>query len=137
MSEKTGTRMPATMAEIQLPFKFTVVHGADPSRRSSEQKAVTRSINLQGLIFETPNMEADSYHLSFTESTYGRNSLEISLDLGKRFGTIELAAQVDWYERRATALGHCFSVGVSFLDVPTDVMAILREYLQIQRSLSI
>jgi hypothetical protein len=124
------------MAEIQIPFKFIVVHGADPTRRSSQQRAVTKSINLQGLIFETPEMEVDSYHLSFTESTYGRNSLEISLDLGKRFGTIELVAQVDWYERRSTHLGHCFSVGVSFIDVPTDIMGILREYLIIQRSLS-
>jgi len=136
MSEKSSTRLPAVMAEIQLPFKFTVVHGADPTRKSSEQKAVTRSINLQGLIFETPRMEVDSYHLSFTESTYGRNSLEISLDLGKKFGTIEVVAQVDWYERRSTNLGYCFSVGVSFLDMPADIMGILREYLQIQRQLS-
>ncbi|MBI5249208.1 MAG: hypothetical protein HY912_06915 [Desulfomonile tiedjei] len=135
MSEKTGTRMPATMAEIQLPFRFIVVHGSDPSRRSAEQKAVTKSINLQGLIFETPAMAVDDYHLSFTESTYGRNALEISLDLGKKYGTIELVAQVDWYERRSTALGHCFSVGVSFIDLPSDIMGILRDYLQVQRSL--
>ena len=136
MTDKTGTRMTATMAEIQLPFRFTIVHGADPSRRSSEQKAVTKSINLQGLIFETPSMEVDAYHLSFTESTYGRNALEISLDLGKKFGTIELVAQVDWYERRPTPIGHCFSVGVSFIDLPADIMGILREYLQIQRQLN-
>lgn len=136
MSEKIATRMPATMAEIQLPFRFTVVHGADPSRKSSEQRAVTKSINLQGLIFETPSMEADQFHLSFTESTYGRNSLEISLDLGKKYGTIELVAQVDWYERRPTALGHSFSVGVTFLEVPADIMGILREYLALQRTLS-
>ena len=136
MSEKISTRLPATMAEIQIHFKFTVIHGADPGRRSSEQKAVTKSINLMGLIFETPHMEVDGFHLSFTESTYGRNSLEISLDLGKKYGTLELVAQVDWYERRPTALGYAFSVGVSFMDMPTDIMAILREYLQVQRQLS-
>jgi hypothetical protein len=136
MSEKISTRLPATMAEIQLHFKFIVIHGADPGRRSPEQKAVTKSINLTGLIFETPHMEVDGFHLSFTESTYGRNSLEISLDLGKKYGTLELVAQVDWYERRHTALGYAFSVGVSFMDMPTDIMAILREYLQVQRQLS-
>lgn len=135
MTDKTSTRLPATMAEIQIQFKFTVIHGADPGRRSSVQKGVTRSINLMGLIFETSHMEVDGFHLSFTESTYGRNSLEISLDLGKKYGTLDLVAQVDWYERRPTALGYAFSVGVSFMDVPTDIMATLREYLQVQRQL--
>jgi hypothetical protein len=136
MSEKVGTRLPAHMAEVQIPFKFTVVHGMESDRRSSQHNAVTKSLNLIGLVFETPTMEVDNFHLSFTESTYGRNSLEVSLDLGKRFGVIELTAQVDWYERRPTAMGYAFTVGISFLDPPIETVDMLREYLQMLRTLA-
>jgi hypothetical protein len=119
-----------TTAEIQIPFTFTIIHGIDPSRRSNEYKAKTRSLNLMGLVFEAPEMERDGFHLSFTDTTYGRNSLEIVLDLGKRFQSVEVIGQVEWYERRSTTAGHAFIVGVGFIDVPADALQILREYLQ-------
>lgn len=130
MSEKTSTQPSATMtAEVRIPFRYIVVHGGDPSLRSAEQRGTTRSLNLVGLAFETTTMEVDGFHLSFTESTYGRNSLEITLDLGKKLGEIEILGQVDHYERRATALGHSFIVGVSFIDIQADELAALREFL--------
>jgi len=121
-------------AEVQVPFKYTIIHGGTPSRRSAEQKARTRSLNLTGLVFETVEMEQDGLHLSFTDSTYGRNSLEITLDLGKKFRTVELLAQVEWYERRATAMGYAFIVGVGFIDVAADALSVLRDYLQQARA---
>ena len=131
MSDLPSSRVYAIMtAEVNIPFKFTVIHGGDPSLRSARQKATTRSINLTGLVFECQSMEADGFHLSFTESAYGRNSLEISLDLGKKFGEIELLGQVEWYERRAKAIGYNFVVGVSFIDVQADELTALRDFIQ-------
>jgi len=130
MSDRPPQRAYAIMtAEVQLPFKFSVIHGGDPSLRSSRQKGTTRSLNLMGLVFEAQSMEADGFHLSFTESAYGRNSLEITLDLGKKFGEVELLGQVEWYERRATAIGFNFVVGVSFIDVQADELTALRDFL--------
>jgi len=120
----------AMTADVQVPFKYAIIHGGDPSRRSAVQKARTRSLSLMGLVFETTVMTADGFHLSFTESSYGRNSLEIRLDLGKKIGEVEIFGQVEWYERRATAAGHCFIVGVGFVDLPADSQALLRDYLK-------
>lgn len=136
MADRQNTRPLATTWDIQIPFKYIVIHGTDPSRRSSQQKAVTKSLNLQGLIFESPKMEVEGFHLSFTETTYGRNSLEISLDLGKRFGTIEVMGQVEWYERRTSYGGHAFIVGIGFIDVQADALAVLRDFLQQNRALA-
>jgi len=136
MSDHGRQRPPAVLAaEVQVPFKYTIIHGGSPSRRSAEQKARTRSLNLVGLVFETTEMEKDELHLSFTDSSYGRNSLEITLDLGKKFKTVELVGQVEWYERRSTAVGHAFIVGVGFIDVAADVLSLLRDYLQQARGL--
>lgn len=127
MNEKP--RAGSIMAEIQVPFKYVIVHGMDPSKRSGQQKAVTKSMNLMGLIFESQKMDIDSFHLSFTEFAYGRNSLEIVLDLGKRFGPVEVVGQVDWYEKRVTMTGSSFIVGISFIDVQADAVNVLREFL--------
>lgn len=127
------SRTPLLTADLQIPFKYTIIHGTDPSKKSAQQKGITKSLNLQGLIFEAPSMEAEGYHLSFTETTYGRNSLEITLDLGKRFGVIEVIGQVEWYERRTTVMGTSFIVGVNFIDVQADALAVLREFLQQSR----
>lgn len=136
MSDRTKSSPPAVLiAEVQVPFKYTIIHGGAPSRRSSEQKARTRSLNLMGLVFEIAEMEQEGLHLSFTDSTYGRNSLEITMDLGKKFGAVELVGQVEWYERRSTAMGYAFIVGVGFIDVPADVLSVLRDFLQQARGL--
>lgn len=135
MNEKRG-QSSITGTDIQIPFKYIIIHGSDMSRRSSEQRAVTKSINLLGLVFEAPEVETEGLHISFTESTYGRNSLEMVLDLGKRFGDIEIVGQVDWYERRPTAIGYSFSVGVSFMDMPAATRTILRDFLQQTKSLA-
>jgi hypothetical protein len=90
-----------------------------------------------GLVFESQEMEKEGLHLSFTDSTYGRNSLEITLDLGKKFRNLELVGQVEWYERRSTAMGHAFIIGVGFIDVAPDVLSVLREYLQQTRGLMV
>jgi len=119
-----------TAAEIQVPFTFTIVHGTDPSRRSNLYKAKTRSLNLTGMVFEATEMERDGFHLSFTDTTYGRNSLEITMDLGKKFQKVEVIGQVEWYERRSTAVGHSFIIGVAFIDLPADSLQILRDYIQ-------
>jgi hypothetical protein len=131
MADKSDSLMHSTIAaEVQVPFKYTVIHGEDPSRRSPLYKAVTRSLNLNGLIFETQKMESDGFHLSFTGGTFGRNFIEIALDLGKRFSTVEVLGQVEWYERRSTIIGHAFLVGVSFVDVHVEALAALRDFLQ-------
>jgi hypothetical protein len=135
MSDRQSHRPSSFTADIQLPFRFSVIHGADPTKKSSQQKGLTKSVNLIGLVFETTKMEVDGYHLSFTESTYGRNSLEITLDLGKRFGNVELIGQVDWYERRPTPMGYTFVIGVTFIDIPADALSLLRDFLQQNRSL--
>jgi hypothetical protein len=130
MSEKLPPRGTAVLtAEVQIPFKYVVIHGTDPSRRSAEQKSFTKTLNLMGLTFDSPRMEVDGFHLSFTESAYGRNALEMVLDLGKRFGSIELLGQVDWYERRNTLTSHSFIVGVGFIDVQADALDLLRDFL--------
>jgi hypothetical protein len=133
MSDKPIPRTPLLMADLQVPFKYTVIHGADPGRKSAQQRAVTKSLNLQGLIFESPTVEIAGFHISFTETTYGRNSLEISMDLGRRYGAIEAIGQVEWYERRSTVFGTTFIIGVTFIDVQADAMALLREFLQHSR----
>ena len=131
MADKTDNVMYSTIAaEVQVPFKYTVIHGEDPSRRSPQYKSVTRSLNLNGLIFETQKMEADGFHLSFTSGTFARNFLEIALDLGKRFTNVEVLGQVEFYERRSTIVGHAFLVGVSFVDVSVEALSALRDYLQ-------
>ena len=117
-------------AEVQVPFTFSVISGADSSIRSSRQKAFTRSLNLVGFVFDTQAMEYDGLHISFTEGSYARNMLEISLDLGKGFADLELLGQVEWYERRSTAVGDTYIAGVSFIDMTADVMGVMREFLQ-------
>jgi hypothetical protein len=117
-------------AEIQVPFIFRIIHGTDPERRSNTFKTKTRSLHLMGLVFESAEMEHEGFHLSFTDTTYGRNSLEIVLDLGKKFQKVEVMGQVEWYERRSTTAGYCFIVGVGFTDVPADALQTLREYIQ-------
>lgn len=116
-------------AEIQVPFRYRIVHGHDPSRKSTEQKAVTRSLNLAGLVFESKDVVKDGFHLSFTESSFGRNSLEISLDLGKKFRVIEVMGEVECYELRTSAAGETFIVGITFVDIEADDLALLREFL--------
>lgn len=131
MAESSKYHLAAVAAaEIQVPFTLTIIHGTDPSRRSNPIKTKTRSLNLMGLVFESPAMEHEGFHLSFTDTTYGRNSLEVVLDLGKKFQRVEIMGQVEWYERRSTAAGHCFIVGVGFIDVPADALQTLREYIQ-------
>jgi hypothetical protein len=125
-----------TTVDVRVPFRYVIIHGSDPSLRSSEQRATTLNLNLAGLSFETESMDQAGFHLSFTESTFGRNSLEIRLDLGKKIGEIEVLGQVEWYERRLTAMGHNFVVGVSFLDVQADELAALREFLRQIQTLS-
>ncbi len=136
MSDK-NLRASTFTADIQIPFKFTIIHGADPDKKSKPQKAVTKSINLTGLVFESQKMDISGFHLSFTESTYGRNSLELVIDFGKRFGNMEVVGQVDWYERKNTLLGHAFTVGVTFIDVQADALALLRQFLKQNRTLRI
>jgi hypothetical protein len=131
MAEKADTLMYSPVAaEVQVPFKYTVIHGEDPSRRSPQYKAVTRSLNLNGLIFETQKMESDGFHLSFTSGTFARNFVEIALDLGKRFSNVEVLGQVEFYERRSTIVGHAFLVGVNFVDVSAEALGALRDFLQ-------
>jgi hypothetical protein len=131
MAEKADNLMYSPVAaEVQVPFKYTVIHGEDPSRRSPQYKAVTRSLNLNGLIFETQKIESDGFHLSFTSGTFARNFLEIALDLGKRFSNVEVLGQVEFYERRSTIVGHAFLVGVNFVDVSAEALGALRDFLQ-------
>jgi hypothetical protein len=137
MTKRPSATIPAILtAEVRVPFKYSIVHGIDPSRRSGEYKAFTKALNLVGLVFETPTMEKDGFHLSFTESTYGRNSLELLLELGKQFDTLEILGQVEWYESRMTMEADFFIVGVSFLDLTADAMDVLRNFLRHAQSLS-
>ncbi|MFH1115865.1 MAG: hypothetical protein V1792_18295 [Pseudomonadota bacterium] len=130
MSDKQSPQPSAIMtAEVRVPFRYRIVHGSDHSLKSAEQRGTTRSLNLVGLSFDTSSMDQDGFHLSFTETTFGRNSLEITLDLGKKLGEIEVLGQVDYYERRSTIEGHSFIVGVGFIDVQADELALLREFL--------
>lgn len=131
MTEKTRGKKAAIMtADINVPFKYVIINGLDPSQRSKEQKAATKALNMVGLVFGVDTMEKDGFHLSFTENSYARNMLEISLDLGTKFRTLELMAQVDWYERRLTSDGDNFMVGISFLDPTADAMEVLKEFLR-------
>ncbi len=124
-------RPPASVtADIRVPFSFTVMLGEDPSRRSQPQKAVTRSLSLMGLVFESPRMDVEGFHLSFTPGSFSQNLLEVTLDLGKKFSPIEVLGQVDWYEKRSTLQGHSFLIGVSFIDLQPDALLVLRQFLQ-------
>lgn len=131
MSKQPSRRgIPSLMtAEVQVPFRYRIVHGHDPSRKSAEQKALTRSLNLAGLVFESKDMVKEGFHLSFTEDSFGRNSLEIALDLGKKFRVIEVLGEVECYELRSTASGETFIVGITFMDIQADDLALLREFL--------
>ncbi len=128
--ESTSRLYSGITIDAQIPFRYTIIHGADPTKRSAEQRAVTSSLNLVGLVFETQNMTHDGWHLSFTESSYARNTLEIVLELGKSFESVELLGQVEWYERRTTVAGHTFMVGVNFIDIQADALAVLRDFLK-------
>ncbi len=117
-------------AEIQIPFKFRIIDGRDPSRSSSTHKAFTKSINLSGLVFRSPKMMVDSLHLSFADGAYGRNMIEMVLSLGGKFEKVQLLGQVEWYEKHTTAQEDSFMVGIGFVDIQADAGATLREYLQ-------
>ncbi|MEW6136985.1 MAG: PilZ domain-containing protein [Thermodesulfobacteriota bacterium] len=131
MSDRKDARAYAgSTVDVRVPFRYVIVHGGDSSLRSAEQKANTINMNLTGLTFETDSMDQGGFHLSFTESTFGRNSLEIKLDLGKKLGEIEVLGQVEWYERRHTSIGQNFVVGVSFIDMQADELAVLREFMR-------
>jgi hypothetical protein len=131
MTDQIPRKKPAIMtADINVPFKYVVIHGLDPSKKSKEQKASTKALNMVGLIFSVDSMEKDGFHLSFTENSYSRNILEISLDLGAKSKNLELLGQVDWYERRITSEGDNFMVGVSFLDPPADALEVLKDFLR-------
>lgn len=120
----------------QTPFKFRIVHGADPTRKSEEHKAFTRTLSLAGLIFETPVVELDGLHLSFTEASFGRNFMEINLDLGRKLEPIQVIGQVEWYESRPGIRENMFIVGVTFLEIQPDAMALLRQYIKMAGGIS-
>lgn len=128
-----GVRQTAITAEVKIPFSFRVIHGDTPSKRSNEHRSTTRSLNITGLVFESATIVVDGFHLSFTESSFGRNSLEIKLDLGTNFGLIEALGQVEYYEKRVTGGREVFLVGVEFIDMPADAQQTLREYLSLRR----
>jgi hypothetical protein len=90
---------------------------------------------LKGLIFETPAMVVENFHLSFTESSFKRNSLDISLDLGKRHPKVDLRGQVEWYEKRVSGGVEMFIVSVAFLDPSADDLDTLRQFIQGSRLL--
>ncbi|MGB6067101.1 MAG: hypothetical protein WBG50_20020 [Desulfomonilaceae bacterium] len=137
MVEKAKILIHSTIAaETEVRFKYTVIHGENPTRRSPQYKAVTRSLSLSGLIFEAQKMEADGFHLSFSGGTFARNFLEIVLDLGRRFSAVEVLGQVEWYERRPTVAGHAFSVGVGFVDIQVEALTVLRDFLQQTQALA-
>jgi hypothetical protein len=131
MTDLTGGRISA-VASVDTPvsFSFRVVHGADSSRKSEERRAVTKSLSLAGLVFEVPTVDVDGLHISFTEESFGRNFLEMVLEPGRKMPPIELLAQVDWYESRVTPRGHVFIVGVSFVDIQADAVALLRSLIR-------
>jgi|GEM_PF-1300886 len=116
-----------TRADVRVPFKFTVIHGDDPARRSDQHSAITRSLSLTGLILDTPKMVWDGFHLSFTEYSFARNSLELVLDLGKHFGTVDCLAQVEWYERQTADV---FSVGVEFSEMHADARNVIKRFIE-------
>jgi hypothetical protein len=127
---KSGRSTAVTSVSLPVPFRFRVVHGMESSRKSTEQRAVTRQLSLSGLIFEIPVVEVDGMHISFTEASFGRNFMEITLDLGKKTDPIEILGQVEWYESRYTPRGDIFIVGVSFVDIPADAIALLRGFIR-------
>lgn len=137
MADSSGSFSEMRMAaEVQVPFRYTVIHGADPSQRSSVQKSLAKTLTLAGLTFESPDMVVGGFHLSFCDSTFGRNSLEIVLDLGKKFDAVEVLGEVDFYERRSGPTGSSFLVGVVFTDIPADSLAVLRDFLRQSQSQS-
>lgn len=121
-----------TKTGIRVPFKFTIVHADDPDLTSGPHKAMTRDLTTSGLIFHARSMVMGGLHLSFTEASFSRNLMEISLELARRAKPIELLGQVEWYERRA---GEDFIVGVSFLDLSGETFEILREFVYRSRHL--
>jgi hypothetical protein len=123
--------------DIQVPFSYSVIDGEDPSRRSREITAKTRQLSLNGLIFDTEEMDVgDGFHLSFADSGRGRNFMEIIIQLGRQFSDIEVLGQVEWYEKRTTAREQSFIVRVDFVDVSADALAMLREFLHQYHRLS-
>jgi hypothetical protein len=134
MTDKVSSR-PAGSVSVDVPISFTyvIVHGDDPSLRAPLQKAKTKTLHLMGLTFETPRLEVGPLHISFTTSKLGRNLLEITLDLGKKFPAIEAIGQVDWYEKRSSVRGESFMVNVSFIDLQADAVVVLRQFLQTVR----
>jgi hypothetical protein len=137
MTDKSSGRITAaTTIDTQTPFRFRIVHGADPTRKSEEYKAVTRTLSLGGLIFETPVVERDGLHISFTEASFGRNFLEIFLDLGRKLPSIQVIGQVEWYESRPAIRENVFVVGVTFVEIQPDAVALLRQHLRIATGLT-
>ncbi len=137
MNERTSSRgAAATTIDTHTPFRFRIVHGADPTRKSEEHKAVTRTLSLGGLIFETPVVERDGLHISFTEASFGRNFLEINLDLGRKLPPIQVVGQVEWYESRPGLRENVFIVGVSFVEMQADAVALLRQYIRMASGFS-
>jgi hypothetical protein len=137
MTDKTIGRIHTRVTvETQVPFRFRIVHGEDPSRKSAEQKAVTKSLGLAGLVFEASAVELDGFHISFTEASFGRNFMEIDLDLGRKFPGVSVIGQVEWYENRPGPRGAIFIIGVSFVDLQADAAAILRQFIGTVQSLA-
>jgi hypothetical protein len=132
MVDKVDNLMHSTFAAVQLPFSNGYSRRGSISAISAIQSN-TRSLHLSSLILRRKD-EADGFRV-FTGGTFGRNFLEIALDLGKRSNPVEVLGQVEWYERRATVIGHAFSVGVSFVDVAVEALSALRNYLQQTQSL--
>jgi hypothetical protein len=131
MTDRTGGRISA-VASVDTPvsFAFRVVHGADSARRSEERRAVTKSLSLSGLVFEIPTVDVDGLHISFTEESFGRNYLEIVLDPGRKLPPIDVLGQVEWYESRTTPRGDIFIVGVIFVDIQADAIALLKSLIR-------
>ncbi len=131
MNRNSSGGPPAILtADVKVPFTYTVISGSDPLRRSSGQKAFTRTLNLVGFVFDTTAMECDGLHISISEGSYARNSLEIQMDLGTGFAVLELLGQVEWYERRSSVMGDTYIVGVSFVDIAADALGVIRDFLQ-------
>jgi len=112
-----------------IPIRYNALSGKNLENISKPRTDYLDNIGIEGLVFQTSNMEIDGIHLSF-DRDFSRNMLYMVIDLPRPGRLVKIYGRVEWYERTLGRGEKEFTVGVSFADMSDDDRLALHRFLE-------